>query len=1018
MYTTPVSSHDTIPATGPHGHPPPLAMVKEADLNSRSSGPDRSERPQPQTSLSHTLPPTPSAALLSEATVTSIDSPSLARRHNTARSRKHNLVHVDPLSVLSSRPQQQQQQHQSRQHHQDSENTASSAITPLSPLLQEDNQGGIPHHALPHLQPQDIDNNTTSTQIPEPSSSTRPTPGTPTRKPSAGALLLSIPQSLLRSTLGRQNSLRNNEQQPQDATLERLQHSHPLPTLDRDALQSLGRALTERSTTSPPSSLPVSPIAKSPLPEKVALSKAQLKQIAPTVVRQPDAARERLGVRPISTVSSAYEVDLAQFVPAMNMLSPAAASGPVQDLTPFEHSAKLDLLYQLLASRSPDGTIDANTIRNVLTEALTNNALYLSPGDLEILTDVLVAKLDVDGDGCVSAMDFKLATRSWNLAGIGLPAAPSSKANNIDIFGLDYLALDSGAARNNSQTPRSMKRRSRVRSASRWMMDRTPSQLWEPEDLRPIVDSSTSPTNGRSASSPSGPQTPSTPNLNAPLKSTHPTDARTPSTPVSSYLTLEGPKLICVFIFISCAFAVFTWRLIHLLSVSPLGIAVGAALAVASGTAHIVLLCVAFSFLLMCRRLLTLIRDIKLLEWVPVDKHVTWHKYVGWIATAAGTVHTLCHTFGVFPKLAGNNSVRAVAGLPPLDTGASNVGEYANLMFLSIPGSTGWALVFVFIIMVVTSTVRMRRSNFEGFWYTHHLYLLLPASLYTLDRVIRYSRTLSPATILHARIEGDTLSLVMARPCRWQWHPFTLTSAPSDPYLSVRIKRAGDWTGSVFDALAPVCVDGPFGASAQDFVNFDRVVFIATGVGATPFLAVLRHIEFLVKGQLQDEDARRSDEDDWDEEAVQRQSRGFPSPASTFSGSVNRDQQGFKWMSQALRDTDPRVLRLLRVHTFLTSAAQGTGELTSYLLWWGLQLAKEGPLGGRCALTGLQHSAQYWGRPSWEQVFEQLGTATPEGDQVGVFYCGPKALGKELYGLVRKENARGKGTFCFAKENF
>ncbi len=29
---------------------------------------------------------------------------------------------------------------------------------------------------------------------------------------------------------------------------------------------------------------------------------------------------------------------------------------------------------------------------------------------------------------------------------------------------------------------------------------------------------------------------------------------------------------------------------------------------------------------------------------------------------------------------------------------------------------------------------------------------------------------------------------------RVEWHPFTLTSAPGDSYLSVHVRAAGDWT--------------------------------------------------------------------------------------------------------------------------------------------------------------------------------------------------------------------------------
>ena len=80
----------------------------------------------------------------------------------------------------------------------------------------------------------------------------------------------------------------------------------------------------------------------------------------------------------------------------------------------------------------------------------------------------------------------------------------------------------------------------------------------------------------------------------------------------------------------------------------------------------------------------------------------------------------------------------------------------------------------------------------------------------------------------------------------WQWHPFTLTSAPEEDYISVHIRIVGDFTsefskalGCDFDAkdeksgkqvtgaanppvnrvLPRVMVDGPFGSASEDFLN-------------------------------------------------------------------------------------------------------------------------------------------------------------------------------------------------------
>lgn len=72
-------------------------------------------------------------------------------------------------------------------------------------------------------------------------------------------------------------------------------------------------------------------------------------------------------------------------------------------------------------------------------------------------------------------------------------------------------------------------------------------------------------------------------------------------------------------------------------------------------------------------------------------------------------------------------------------------------------------------------------------------------------------------------------------------HPFSMTSAPSDP-LSFVIKDLGDLTSRVHE-LSPgneVAVEGPYGQfSYQNFKN-KRQIWIAGGVGMTPFLSMLR----------------------------------------------------------------------------------------------------------------------------------------------------------------------------------
>lgn len=72
-------------------------------------------------------------------------------------------------------------------------------------------------------------------------------------------------------------------------------------------------------------------------------------------------------------------------------------------------------------------------------------------------------------------------------------------------------------------------------------------------------------------------------------------------------------------------------------------------------------------------------------------------------------------------------------------------------------------------------------------------------------------------------------------------HPFTMSSAPQEPNLYFTIKQSGRFTKTAFELKngEEVIIDGPFGK----FIIKDRkkdLVFIAGGVGITPFMSMLK----------------------------------------------------------------------------------------------------------------------------------------------------------------------------------
>jgi respiratory burst oxidase len=98
-------------------------------------------------------------------------------------------------------------------------------------------------------------------------------------------------------------------------------------------------------------------------------------------------------------------------------------------------------------------------------------------------------------------------------------------------------------------------------------------------------------------------------------------------------------------------------------------------------------------------------------------------------------------------------------------------------------------------------------------------------------------------------------------------HPFSITSAPGDDFLSVHIRQLGDWTQELKRVFSEACepplagksgllradettrkslpkllIDGPYGAPAQDYRKYDVLLLVGLGIGATPFISILKDL--------------------------------------------------------------------------------------------------------------------------------------------------------------------------------
>ncbi|KAH7340433.1 NADPH oxidase [Rhizoctonia solani] len=453
------------------------------------------------------------------------------------------------------------------------------------------------------------------------------------------------------------------------------------------------------------------------------------------------------------------------------------------------------------------------------------------------------------------------------------------------------------------------------------------------------------------------------------------------------------------------------------------------------------------------------------LSWLmPADENIWFHRQVAYSMAFWAMVHTTAHYVNFINVE--RSQVRPQSAL--------------QIHYTQPGGFTGHVMLFIMVLMYSTAHHKVRKQCFEAFWYTHHLafffmlglfthatgcfvrdsadpdyiatfpfystehclgylswrFIIWPAIIYFGERVYREVRARRPTTLQKVLVHpsgamelrlnkpsfkytaGQWLFIQVPEISKFQWHPFTITSAPEDPYVSIHIRQVGDFTyalgerlgagpnvvaslttsamnalekrasdakGQGLDALPSdgrgefievdssnmtlpiVRIDGPYGAPAEDVFESEVAVLIGAGIGVTPFASILKHIWY-------------------------RQRRGNLGALKRVEFFwICRDAPSFGWFQHVVEHCCQRrgasydPLTLLRTRTI-------------------------------------------FGRPDWRSVYGRLRMAIETGQylpgreaalrtKVGTFFCGPAGLAKTIKQECLAVNTESIN-FTFAKEHF
>ncbi|KZP00841.1 NADPH oxidase [Calocera viscosa TUFC12733] len=491
----------------------------------------------------------------------------------------------------------------------------------------------------------------------------------------------------------------------------------------------------------------------------------------------------------------------------------------------------------------------------------------------------------------------------------------------------------------------------------------------------------------------------------------------------------------------------------------------------------------------MLRNIIKLLRPR--LTWLfPADENIWFHRQVAYSMAFWAMVHTTAHYV---------NFINVERTQVRIETAW-------QIHYTQAGGISGHVMLLIMVLMYTTAHHKIRAQCFEAFWYTHHLafffmiglyahatgcfvrdsvdpdytyyfpfystdhclgyeswrFTIWPGILYFGERMYREFRArratqldkvlVHPSGAMELRIikksfkytAGQWLFIQVPEVSKLQWHPFTITSAPEDPYVSVHIRQVGDWTQGLGERLGAgpnvvaqmtkaalkaadkdekvaleygmptrgefveidetmnsrglpvVRIDGPFGAPAEDVFESEVAVLVGAGIGVTPFASILKHIWYRQRrGNL---GALRRVEFIW----------------------VCRDASIFGWFQSLLQEieaaqTDPNFLR---INIYIT---QKVSQDTIYNL-------AVNDVGSAYDPLTLLRSRTMFGRPDWKSVFGRLRMAIEGGQylpgrestlktRVGTYYCGPSPLAKVLKEATLSQNTETI-RFSFAKEHF
>ncbi|KAI6692437.1 hypothetical protein NL676_020147 [Syzygium grande] len=562
--------------------------------------------------------------------------------------------------------------------------------------------------------------------------------------------------------------------------------------------------------------------------------------------------------------------------------------------------------------------------------------------------------------------------------------------------------------------------------------------------------------------------------------------------PLAYFIEDNWKRIWVLGLWISICAGLFTWKFIQYKHRAVFDV-MGYCVTTAKGGAETTKFNMALILLPVCRNTITWLRSrTRLGVIVPFNDNINFHKVIAWGIVVGVGLHAGAHLTCDFPRLLHATD----AEYEPMKQFFGE--KRPNNYWWFVKGTEGWTGVCMVVLMAIAYTLAQpwfrrnrldlpkalkKLTGFNAFWYSHHLfiivyvlfvihgyflyllkkwykkttwmYLAVPVTLYACERLLRALRSgYKTVRIFKVAVyPGNVMALYMSKPqgfrytsgqyifvnCAavspFQWHPFSITSAPGDDYLSVHIRTVGDWTSQLKAVFSKVCqppsvdqsgllradiasganipripkllIDGPYGAPAQDYKKYDVLLLVGLGIGATPLISIVKDVLNNIKQQKEIEEGII-------ESGAKSNKRSQFLTRRAYFYWVTREQGSFEWFKGVMNEVAENDRDgVIELHNYCTSVyEEGDARSALIAMLQSLNHAKNG-----IDIVSGTRVRTHFARPNWRNVFKHVAVNHPN-ERVGVFYCGLQAVVGEMRRLAQDFSHKTTTKFYFHKENF